>query len=90
MPFSGPPDLGPDAMQIAALAARHCLLPHPGVVATLGKAVFPTVRDQQKRGTINREKGILLDDNVTPRWALFWSHAFPQTHHPKGWTIAHV
>lgn len=32
----------------------------------------------------------MLDDNVTPRWALFWAHGMPQTGHPRGWTIAHV
>tara|TARA_A100001391_G_scaffold132852_1_gene91871 strand:- start:573 stop:896 length:324 start_codon:yes stop_codon:yes gene_type:complete len=90
MPFSGPPSLGPDAAQIAALAAQHCLLPHPCVVSTFSGAVFPTIRDQRNRLTIDRERGVLLDDNVTARWALFWSHGIPQTHHPRGWTIAHV
>lgn len=90
MPFRGPPDLEGDVAAIAALAARHCRLPHPDVVAQCGAAIFPTIRDQQKRGTLDTERRLLLDDNVTPRWALFWAHGMPQTHHPRGWTIAHV
>lgn len=90
MPFSGPPKLEDDIAAIAALAARHCRLPHPDVVARCGAAIFPTIRDQQRRGTLDTERGLLLDDNATPRWALFWAHRMPQTHHPRGWTIAHV
>ncbi|MCO5161275.1 MAG: hypothetical protein M9939_09080 [Mesorhizobium sp.] len=90
MPLSGPPDLDDDVATIAALAARHCRLPHPEVVARCNAAVFPTIRDQQRRGTLDVERRLLRDDNVTPRWALFWAHGMPQTHHPRGWTIAHV
>lgn len=90
MPFRGPPRLEEDVAAIAALAARHCRLPHPDVVARCGAAIFPTIRDQQRRGTVDAERGLLLDDNATPRWALFWAHGMPQTHHPRGWTIAHV
>ena len=90
MPFTAQPDLGSDANGLAHLAARHCRLPHPATVATLDGAIFPTIRHQQRRGEIDHEAGLLLDDNVTPRWALFWTHGLMQTHHPKGWTIAHV
>lgn len=90
MPFRGPPGLEDDMAAIAALAVRHCRLPHPDVVARCGAAIFPTIRDQQRRGTVDAERRLLLDDNVTPRWALFWAHGMPQTHHPRGWTIAHV
>jgi hypothetical protein len=33
---------------------------------------------------------VLLDDNVTARWALLWSHGIPATHHLPGFTFAHV
>lgn len=90
VPFRGPPNLTADVATIAALAARHCRLPHPDVVARCSTAIFPTICDQQRRGTLDAERRLLLDDNVTPRWALFWAHGMPQTHHPRGWTIAHV
>lgn len=90
MPFNGSPNLEDDVTAIAAIAARHCRLPHPDVVARCPAAIFPTIRDQQKRGTVDTEQRLLLDDNTTPRWALFWAHGMPQTHHPRGWTIAHV
>jgi hypothetical protein len=90
MPFSSYPDLGEDSVALAALAARHCRLPHPDVVARCSGAVFPTIRDQKNRLTLDEERQLLLDDNVTPRWALFWAHGMGQTHHPRGWTIAHV
>jgi len=90
VPYSGRPSLGEDVARIATLAARHCRLPHPNVVRQFPRAIFPTIRDQKHRGTVDEERRLLLDDNVSPRWALFWSHGIPQTHHPKGWTIAHI
>lgn len=90
MPFNEPPDLNEDGAALAALAARHCQLPYPSVVAKFDGAVFPTIRDQKKRLSVDHERRLLLDDNVTPRWALFWAHGLAQTHHPRGWTIAHV
>ena len=90
MPFCAPPDLTREVAAIAALAIGHCRLPHPDVVAQCAGAIFPTIRDQRRRGTVDTERGLLLDDNTTPRWAIFWAHGMPQTHHPSGWTIAHV
>lgn len=90
MPFESPPDLKHDVAVLAAVAARHCRLPHPDVVAQCAGAVFPTIRDQRNRMAVDEAASLLLDDNVTPRWALFWAHGMAQTHHPKGWTIAHV
>ena len=90
MPFAAPPDLQADAAGMAMIAARHCRLPHPDVVAACAGPIFPTIRDQRRRGQIDEDAGLLLDDNATPRWALFRAHGMAQTHHPKGWTIAHV
>ncbi len=90
MPFKSTPDLKNDSVELAHIAARHCLLPNPDVVGLCGGAVFPTVRDQKNRLKIDDDAGLLLDDNVTPRWAIFWAHGIGQTGHPKGWTIAHV
>lgn len=90
MPFRAPPDLEDDVAEIAALAIRHCRLPHPEVVARCSAAIFPTIRDQRRRGTLDTERRLLLDDNATPRWAILWAHGMSQTHHPRGWTIAHV
>ncbi|WP_137113372.1 hypothetical protein [Mesorhizobium sp. GR13] len=90
MPFHKQPDLGSDIVAIASIAIRHCRLPHPEVVERCGGAIFPTIRDQRRRGTLNADLKLMFDDNVTPRWAMFWAHGMPQTHHPRGWTIAHV
>ena len=84
------PILGDDAQSIAVIALRHCMLPHPETVIKFSGPVFPTIRDQKNRLQVDHDRGLLLDDNVTPRWALFWSHGIGATHHPKGWTIAHV
>ncbi|MBT0958671.1 hypothetical protein IV417_14875 [Alphaproteobacteria bacterium KMM 3653] len=90
MPFAALPDLSSIETELVALVSQHCRLPNPNVVKRLGGPVFPTIRDQRKRLTLDHENGLMLDDNVSPRWALFWSHGYAQTHHPKGWTIAHV
>ena len=90
MPFSGPPDLKDDGPELAVIAARHCRLPHPNVVRQFDGAVFPTIRDQKHRITLDTDKRLMRDDNVTAKWALFWSHGYTQTYHPKGWTVAHV
>jgi hypothetical protein len=84
--------LGEDTLPLVRIAAKHCLLPHPNVVGSFGCAVFPAIRDQRNRLTISEINGqrVLLDDNVTARWALLWSHGIPATHHLSGFTFAHV
>lgn len=85
-------DLGEDRLAVVQIALRHCLFPHPDTVRALGGAVFPTVRDQKQRMSLGEVDGrsVLLDDNVTPRWALLWSHGIRATGHLAGWTFAHV
>lgn len=85
-------ELGEDRQALVKIAARHILLPDPAVVVAVGGPVFPTIRDQKNRLTLSELDGrpILLDDNVTPRWALLWCHGIPATHHLRGWTFAHV
>lgn len=85
-------DLGEDRFELVRIVVRHCLMPHPEVVAAFGKAVFPSIRDQKNRLTVSEIDGraVLLDDNVTPRWALLWAHGVKNTEHLKGWTFAHV
>ena len=86
------PNLGSDALVLGAIAVRHCRFPHPEVVSRLHGAVFPVIRDTQKRSQVETVDGrrIMYDDNTTPRWALLWSHGFETTAHCKGWTFAHV
>lgn len=85
-------DLGSDRLPLVRIALAHCLMPHPKIVASFRGAVFPSIRDQRRRLTLSEEHGnsILRDDNVTPRWALLWSHGISATHHLQGWTFAHV
>jgi hypothetical protein len=85
-------DLGSDRLSLAKIALRHCLLPDTKTVASFGGAVFPSIRDQKNRLTVGESDGrrVLLDDNVTPRWALLWAHGIAATHHLRGWTFAHV
>lgn len=90
MPFEQMPNLGSDGPIFAKLAVHHCRMAHPKTVSILRTAVFPTIRDQKRRGEIDCKNSLLLDDNVTARWALLWAHGFHQTHHPKGWTFAHI
>jgi hypothetical protein len=84
--------LGEDTLPLVRIAAKHCLLPHPNVVGAFGCAVFPAIRDQRNRLTLSESNGqpVLLDDNVTARWALLWSHGISATHHLSGFTFAHV
>ena len=74
------------------IALKHCLMPNPKTVAAFDRAVFPSIRDQKRRMEFGEVSGrrVLLDDNVTPRWALLWSHGFKETGHLSGWTFAHV
>lgn len=77
-----------DAVNLTSILATNSWLPNPSVVAALPKAIFPTIRDQQRRGTL--EGDLLLDDNTSPRWALFWAHGDSRVAHQNGWTTAHV
>ena len=77
-----------DALQLSMILAANSWLPNPDVVKALPDAIFPTIRDQRRRGT--REGDLLLDDNTSPRWALFWAHGDSRVGHQKGWTTAHV
>jgi hypothetical protein len=85
-------DLGDDRFELVKIAVRHCLMPHRDVVLALNGPVFPSIRDQRRRMQTDMVDGqkILLDDNVTPRWALLWSHGIKDTGHLNGWTFAHV
>ena len=85
-------DLGEDRLPLVRIALRHCLMPNPETVAKFEGAVFPSIRDQKNRLTLGEIDGqpIMLDDNVTARWALLWSHGVTATHHLRGWTFAHV
>lgn len=85
-------DLDEDRLSLVRIVLRHCLFPNPATVRAVDGAVFPSIRDQKKRLTLEEVEGrtLLLDDNVTPRWALLWSHGFAATHHLTGWTFAHV
>jgi hypothetical protein len=85
-------ELGDDQIALVRIVVRHCLMPHPRVVASLNGPAFPSIRDQKKRLTIGQVGGrqVLLDDNVTPRWALLWAHGIKNTEHLHGWTFAHV
>lgn len=90
-PVPPPPDFSHVEELISAVSS-YVLLPNAAVVAALGGAVFPSVRDQQHRITVSSVNGrkLLLDDNTTARWAMLWSHGYTTTAHPKGWTFAHV
>jgi hypothetical protein len=85
-------DLGPDRLSLTQIVLRHCLFADPGTVAAFAGAVFPSIRDQKNRVTIGEVDGrhVLLDDNVTPRWAFLWAHGLKATHAFSGWTFAHV
>lgn len=86
-----PPDISGDAAALAEIAVRHCLLPHPDVVRSMDGAVFSVVRGRNAQHfeivTI-AGRGIMYDDNPSPRWALLWSHGFNEA--AQGWICAHV
>ena len=78
-----------ELLSLVRIFARLTLLPHPKTVRAFnGEPVFLTVRNAKKRRKI--KKGIMFDDNTTPRWALGWAHGHEQVWEPKGWTVAHV
>lgn len=87
------PSLDEYSIPLAQMAAKTGYLPDPRTVAAFGGAVFPTVRKNKQICEPIERCGVVVgmyDDNTTPRWALLWAHGIPQTHHPKGWTFAHV
>ena len=89
-----PPDIGEDVPDLLRIAVRHCRLPHPDVVKRMGDdAVFPVVRGRReqriKTGTVDGRK-VMYDDNTMPRWALLWSHGYPEVAHPQNCVFAHV
>jgi hypothetical protein len=76
------------------VAVKYLRLPDPKVVeAFRRKPLFPSARQGGQRGsrdnyweTENRK--VVLDDNATADWALFWSHGYRGK--SKGWSLAHV
>jgi hypothetical protein len=80
---------------LARMVATTSWLPHPYTMRALGRAPFPTSRERKTHLRFtqiwdNGEEVGMYDDNTTPRWALLWAHGFKETHHPSGWTFAHV
>jgi hypothetical protein len=62
---------------VVAVVAAHTVFLHPDTVAkTLGKALFPMVRDMSRRGVIDTlpsGRRVLFDDNAGPGHAFLWS-----------------
>jgi hypothetical protein len=85
---------GKDARAIARLVAHLCQLPNASTVEDFKKAVFPTERDNSRRGEriYRGDKPVgMYDDNTTPRWALRWAHGIPGGDEAlRGWHVAHV
>jgi len=83
-----------DARVIARLVAHLCQLPNTSTVRQFKKAVFPTERDNSRRGKriYRGDKPVgMYDDNTTPRWAILWSHDIVGGDAKlKGWRVAHV
>lgn len=87
------PCLKGHALHLARIVAETSFLPDPSTVKAIGGAVFPTVRNPDKRVSPIRsgEQDIgMYDDNTTPRWAFLWAHGIPNTGHPSQWHFAHV
>lgn len=88
------PDLTGHAPDLARTIVSLCLMPHPDVVAAFPCAIFPTLRASKTKPRLTVEtvegRRLMYDDNTTPRWAILWAHGISATHHPKGWTFAHV
>jgi hypothetical protein len=62
---------------VAAAVAAHAVFLAPETVAQAkGRAMFPVVRNPQRRGQFDTLEGgrrVLLDDNTTPTAAFLWS-----------------
>ena len=94
MPIPQPEPLAEYIPVLARMVARTSWLPNRAIVASLGRAVFPTSRYKREHPRLShiQENGSVVgmyDDNATPEWAIFWPHGLCGTR-PKGWTIAHV
>lgn len=79
---------------LVRMVAATSWLPHPDVVAEVGRAVFPTVRMRKGNPRLQEiiEDGVavgMYDDNATPEWAIFWAHGLRGAR-PQGWIIAHI
>lgn len=82
-------------LPLAQLVAQTSWLPDPETVGAFGRAVLPTLRARAGKPRLslfleNDEPAGMYDDNVTPAWALFWSHGIIKGTRPPGWTVAHV
>lgn len=84
------PELGDDLLKLTTIVLGQSWMPNPSVVQRMAGPAFPAVRDQKRRITVDTSRGVLRDDNTSPRWALLWAHGFAGVAHPKGWTVAHV
>jgi hypothetical protein len=78
---------------LARMVTQTSWLPHPGTVAAMGGAVFPTARARRKNPRFdhifdNGRKIGMYDDNTTPTWAIRWTHEIVGSR--KGWAVAHV
>ena len=83
-----------DRFALVSIAVRHCLMPHPDVVAALPDALLPVIRASTARGKRGKPidwggERVLCDDNTSPRWALLWSHELTNRR-KSGWCVAHV
>lgn len=83
-------------LELAKLVVGSSFLPNSKVVKVIGRAVFPTVRAGSRHNRCtpildgNEQIG-MYDDNVTPMWALLWSHGIGSTsRNANGWLFAHV
>jgi hypothetical protein len=94
-PVPPPENLSTIAPSLAEIVAARSWLPHRDVVSELAGPVFPTRRSKQAhpRLSVIVEGGETIgmyDDNVTPAWALLWSHGMKPSTRQKGWTVAHI
>jgi hypothetical protein len=79
-----------DQLALAKIVARYALLPHPDVVSQIPMAIFPTRRVGKARYEVSECGTFVGDDNVSPRWALLWSHGYDRQYVASGWQVAHV
>ena len=94
IPWPEPGKLTRHAAVLAAIVAQECFVPDPKVVSAFKHAVFPSLRTDNKHPLFSTLKVegrdvAMYDTNVTPEWALTWSHGIFGMR-PKGWTVAHV